>query len=155
MWKRSPSRQDRIENRLSNRRQAHGQSGDTLYTSSKHELIGGYALTGLNDLPFLDYSKPTFQAEPFLWLAGKAKDLKLARSDRGVEILDYQMCRAFLINRAFGTDHANLVEKMGLPDSRALEFKRRMLLTQNRNETRKRIRNTLTQLIGPSEAEAM
>jgi cytochrome P450 len=44
---------------------------------------------------------------------------------------------------------------MGLPDSRALTFKRRMLLTQNRSETRKRIRNTLTHLIGPQPAAAM
>jgi len=109
----------------------------------------------VSDLPFLDYDTPDYRAEPFEWLADKASQFKLARSTRGIEILDFQMCRKFLIDRDYGTDHANLVEKMGLPPSRALVFKRRMLLVQNRGETRKRIRNALTHLIGPPEADAM
>ena len=112
-------------------------------------------MTAISDLPFLDYNDPAYQVDPFAWLAGKAQQFNLARSERGVEILDFQMCRHFLLDRAFGTDHANLVEKMGLPPSRALEFKRRMILTQNRGETRKRLRNILTHLIGPQYAEAM
>ncbi|NKB53138.1 MAG: cytochrome P450 [Rhizobiaceae bacterium] len=109
-------------------------------------------MSQVSKLPFVDYSDPEYQENPFRWLADKARKLKLARSERGVEILDYQLCREFLIDRAFGTDHANLVEKMGLPDSRARDFKRRMLLTQNRGDTRKRIRNSLVQLIGPAQA---
>lgn len=109
----------------------------------------------IEDLPFLDYADPAYAADPFGWLAEAAKGRPMARSERGVEILDYQLCREFLIGRAFGTDHGNLVERMGLPESRALEFKRRMLLTQNRGETRQRLRRALAGLIGPREAEAM
>lgn len=107
------------------------------------------------ELPFLDYSDPAYQADPFGWLAKHGQAHDMARSDRGGEILEFKTCRKFLIDRAFGTDHANLVEKMGLPESRALTFKRGMLLTQNRTETRKRIRNTLTHLIGPQAAGPM
>lgn len=112
-------------------------------------------MTDVSQLPFADYDDPEYQIDPFAWLAKKAKQSKLVQSARGIEILDYDLCRKFLLDRNFGTDHANLVEKMGLPDSRALDFKRRMLLTQNRNETRKSIRNALTNLVGPSHAIAM
>ncbi len=112
-------------------------------------------MTHTFDLPFIDYSDPAYQNEPSVWLADKARQFRLAQSERGIEILDFQMCRNFLMDRAFGTDHANLVEKMGLPPSRALDYKRRMLLTQNRGDTRKRIRNTLSRLIGPGEAADM
>lgn len=112
-------------------------------------------LISVSDIPFIDYDDPGYQADPFAWLAEQAGRHRLARSARGIEILEFAACRAFLLDRAFGTDHGNLVEKMGLPPSRALDFKRRMLLTQNRGETRKRIRNTLTTLIGPEPAQAM
>ncbi len=112
-------------------------------------------MPGISDLPFIDYGDPDYQSEPFRWLAEKARQFPLARSERGVEILEFQMCRRFLVDRSFGTDHGNLVEKMGLPPGRALEFKRRMILTQNRGETRKRLRGILTNLIGPAYADAM
>ena len=66
--------------------------------------------------------------------------------------MDYNLCRAFVLDRTMGTDHGNLVEKMGIPESRALTFKRRMLLTQNRGEVRQRLRGALTGLIGPKQA---
>lgn len=109
----------------------------------------------ISDLPILDYDDPAFRADPFVWLAEKAKVSKVARSERGVEILDYELCRAFLLDQALGTDHGNLVERMGLPESRALDFKRRMLLTQNRGQTRQRLRRALSGLIGPKYAKAM
>ena len=112
-------------------------------------------MPGISDLPYIDYGDPDYQSEPFRWLAEKARQFPVARSERGVEILDFQMCRRFLVDRSFGTDHGNLVEKMGLPPGRALEFKRRMILTQNRGETRKRLRGILTSLIGPAYADAM
>lgn len=104
------------------------------------------------DLPFLDYEDPAYAASPFKWLAEKAKSHRIARSARGVELLDYALCRAFVLDRTMGTDHGNLVEKMGIPESRALTFKRRMLLTQNRGEVRQRLRGALTGLIGPKQA---
>ena len=61
-------------------------------------------MKAISDLPVLDYTDPAYQAEPFLWLARKAADVRLARSERGVEILDYDLCRAFLLDRDFGTD---------------------------------------------------
>lgn len=112
-------------------------------------------MISIQELPEIDYSDPAYEAEPFHWLAERAKDHKIARSSRGVEILDYDLCRKFLLDRNLGTDHGNLIEKMGLPESRALEFKRRMLLTQNRGETRQRLRLALTGLIGPKQAESM
>ncbi len=105
------------------------------------------------DLPFIDYGDPAYAASPFDWLADKAKSCRIARSARGVELLDYGLCRAFVLDRAMGTDHGNLVEKMGIPESRALTFKRRMLLTQNRGEVRQRLRGALTGLIGPMQVE--
>ena len=109
----------------------------------------------ITDLPFLDYDDPAYRADPFVWLAEKAKTNKVARSERGVEILDYELCRAFLLDQVLGTDHGNLVERMGLPESRALDFKRRMLLTQNRGQIRQRLRRALSGLIGPKYAKAM
>ena len=104
------------------------------------------------DLPFLDYADPAYVAAPYEWLADQAKTHRIARSERGVELLDYNLCRAFVLDRTMGTDHGNLVEKMGIPDSRALVFKRRMLLTQNRGEVRQRLRGALSGLIGPQQA---
>lgn len=104
------------------------------------------------DLPFIDYTDPAYVATPYEWLAKQALSHRIARSDRGVELLDYNLCRAFVLDRAMGTDHGNLVEKMGIPNSRALIFKRRMLLTQNRGEVRQRLRAALTGLIGPKQA---
>ena len=109
----------------------------------------------ISDLPFVNYEEDDFQRDPFEWLSQTAKHTRLARSLRGVEIFDYQMCRKFLVDRTFGTDHANLVEKMGLPAGRALDYKRRMLLTQNRGKTRTRIRNALLQLVGPAQSDLM
>lgn len=108
------------------------------------------------DLPFIDYDEPAYHEDPFGWLAEKAAKHDIARSFRGIELLDYDLCRRFFMNTELGTDHQNLIEKMGLPpDSQAMGYKRRMLLTQNRGETRKRLRNALSELIGPGEAEAM
>lgn len=104
------------------------------------------------DLPFIDYADPAYAAAPYEWLAEQALNHRIARSDRGVELLDYNLCRAFVLDRTMGTDHGNLVENMGIPESRALTFKRRMLLTQNRGEVRQRLRGALTGLIGPKQA---
>ncbi len=108
------------------------------------------------ELALLDYDDPEFARDPFAWLAAQARHHRIARSVRGVELLDYQLCRNLFMDRDLGTDHGNLVERMGLPEgSRALAFKRRMLLTQNRGDTRQRLRRALTALIGPSQADAM
>lgn len=109
----------------------------------------------IEELPFLDYEDPAFLAEPFVWLSQSAANWKIARSERGVEVLDYDLARNMLMDKSLGTDHANLVERMGLPDSRALTFKRNMLLTHNRGATRKRLRRILSELVGPAQAEGM
>lgn len=109
-------------------------------------------MRAIRDLPFIDYDEPAYDAAPYEWLAEKAKSHRIARSARGVELLDYNLCRTFVLDRSMGTDHGNLVEKMGIPESRALVFKRRMLLTQNRGEVRQRLRGALTGLIGPKQA---
>jgi cytochrome P450 len=112
-------------------------------------------MRNISELPFIDYQDAAYAKAPFRWLAERAAEHKIARSERGVEILDYNMCRGMLLDRALGTDHGNLVERMGLPEGRALEFKRRTILTQNRGDTRKRLRSALTGLIGPSQAAQM
>ncbi len=109
-------------------------------------------MRAISELPFLDYDDPAYAAAPYEWLAEKAKYHRIAQSARGMELLDYNLCRAFVLDRTMGTDHGNLVEKMGIPESRALVFKRRMLLTQNRGEVRQRLRGALTGLIGPKQA---
>lgn len=108
------------------------------------------------DLPFIDYDDPAYVADPFTWLADRAAEQSIVRSFRGVELLDYDLCRRFFMDRKLGTDHENLIETLGLPpDSQAMGYKRRMLLTQNRGDTRHRLRKALSSLIGPGEADAM
>ena len=110
-------------------------------------------MTTLADLPEIDFDAADYQAAPLPTLAGYAEQFKLGRSKRGIEILDYDMCRDTILNRSFGTGHPKLMKVLGLPEGRALDYKRNSISFHNRGETRRRLRVPITTLMGPEGSE--
>ena len=51
------------------------------------------AVSSISDLPLIDFSDADYLAAPLPTLANYASKWKLARSSRGVEVLDYDLCR--------------------------------------------------------------
>ncbi|MGL3608076.1 cytochrome P450 [Rhizobium sp. G187] len=110
----------------------------------------------LSTLPFIDYDDTEYAQHPFEWLSEKANQSKMARSFRGVDLLDYNLCRQLFMNRDLGNGHLDLVELIGIPEhSQAMRFKRSALDGLNRGETRTRLRQTMLQLMGPSQADVL
>ena len=101
-------------------------------------------MTGISNLPEIDFSAAHYRKAPLSTLAGYAKRFKLARSERGVEILDYDLCRDVIVNRRFGTAHPGLMALLGMPEGPALHYKRHSISFHNRGETRRRLREPLT-----------
>ena len=101
----------------------------------------------VSDLPVLDFSRADYQAAPFPVLSGWARKWKIARSARGVELLDYDLCRKAIIERSFGTGHPKLIEILGLPEGRPLEYKRRSISFFNRGRRRSDLRRPITRLL--------
>ena len=110
-------------------------------------------MTVISDLPEIDFSAPHYRKAPLSTLAGYAKQFKLARSGRGVEILDYDLCRDAIVNRRFGTAHPGLMALLGMPEGPALHYKRHSISFHNRGETRRRLRVPLTTLMSPKSSE--
>lgn len=110
-------------------------------------------MTVISDLPEIDFSAPHYRKAPLSTLAGYAKQFKLARSGRGVEILDYDLCRDAIVNRRFGTAHPGLMALLGMPEGPALHYKRHSISFHNRGEKRRRLRVPLTTLMGPKRSE--
>jgi len=110
-------------------------------------------MTTLADLPEIDFDAADYQAAPLPTLARYAETFKLGRSQRGIEILDYDMCRDTILNRSFGTGHPKLMKVLGLPEGRALDYKRNSISFHNRGETRRRLRVPITTLMGPEGSE--
>ncbi len=110
-------------------------------------------MTTLQDLPEIDFTAPDYVAAPLPTLAGFAERFKLGRSQRGIEIFDYDLCRDTILNRSFGTGHPRLMHLLGLPEGPALSYKRRSISFHNRGETRRRLRVPLTKLMGPEGSE--
>lgn len=110
-------------------------------------------MTTLADLPEIDFDAANYLAAPLPTLAGYAKQFKLGRSKRGIEILDYDMCRDTILNRSFGTGHPKLMKVLGLPEGPALDYKRNSISFHNRGETRRRLRVPITTLMGPEGSE--
>ncbi len=108
----------------------------------------------VSDLPVLDFSRADYQAAPFPVLSGWARKWKIARSERGVELLDYDLCRKAIIERNFGTGHPKLIEILGLPEGRPLEYKRRSISFFNRGRRRSDLRRPITRLLNEETAEA-
>ena len=101
------------------------------------------------DLPWIDFSDAGYRASPLPTLASYARQWKLARSERGVEILDYDLCREVIFSSSFGTGHPRLMDVIGLPEGPALHYKRNSISFHNRGETRHRLRAPLNKSLGP------
>ena len=110
-------------------------------------------LNSVEELPTVDYSTKAYRTQPFPILANYAKQWKVARSERGVEIFDYGLCRTSIIDRRLGTGHPKLMEVLGLPDSPALSYKRKSISFYNRGETRRNLRRPIVRLLGVEASE--
>ncbi|MEP2640954.1 MULTISPECIES: cytochrome P450 [Roseobacteraceae] len=107
----------------------------------------------IDELPEMDFDDPQYQSHPFETLAESARRWKIARSDRGVEILDYDLCRKAIVDRRLGTGHPKLMDVLGLPEGRALDYKRNSISCHNRGQRRRDLRVPVTKLMGPDASE--
>ncbi|MBY4895118.1 cytochrome P450 [Rhodobacteraceae bacterium N5(2021)] len=105
------------------------------------------------DLPDLDFNSADYVAAPFATLAAHGQKWPLARSARGVEILDYDLCRKAVLDRQLGTGHPKLMNVLGLPEGRPLNYKRQSISFHNRGPRRRDLRLPLARLMGPEGTE--
>ena len=111
------------------------------------------AIRSIADLPLIDFNDAGYLAEPLPTLANYASRWKLGRSSRGVEVLDYDLCRHVMMSNTFGTGHPRLMDVIGLPEGPALHYKRNSISFHNRGETRKRLRAPLNRSLGIKGAQ--
>ena len=109
--------------------------------------------SGLADLPVLDFNSQTYQEAPFKTLAHWAGKWKIAQSARGIELLDYEICRKAILDRKLGTGHPRLMDVLGLPDGRPLDYKRNSISFFNRGDRRRDLRRPITGLMNESSIE--
>ena len=107
----------------------------------------------MKDLPEINFSSSSYLDKPLETLADLAKKIKIGKSKRGVEILDYDLCRDAILDRRFGTGHPKLMSVLGMEEGPALNYKRNSISFHDRGETRRRLRIPLTKLMGPSGSE--
>ena len=107
----------------------------------------------LMDLPELDFASPDYAKQPFQVLADWAQRWKIARSARGVELLDYDLCRKAILDRRLGTGHPKLMNVLGLPDGRPLDYKRNSISFYNRGDRRRDLRRPITRLMDETSVE--
>ena len=107
----------------------------------------------VDDLPEIDFAAAEYQTAPFKMLAECARRWKIARSERGVELLDYDLCRHAIVDRKLGTGHPKLMDVLGLPEGRALDYKRASISYHNRGPRRRNLRIPVTKLMGPEASE--
>ena len=105
------------------------------------------------ELPEIDFKSKEYLSSPLETLAEYAKLFKVGQSERGVEILDYNLCRDTILDRRFGTGHPKLMKVLGMSDGPALNYKKNSISFHDRGETRRKLRIPLTQLMGPSGSE--
>ncbi|MYA88040.1 MAG: cytochrome P450 [Boseongicola sp. SB0662_bin_57] len=108
----------------------------------------------VSDLPVLDFSSVEYRSAPFPVLSGWAQKWKIAQSERGVELLDYELCRNAIVDRNLGTGHPRLIELLGLPEGRPLEYKRNSISFHDRGDRRRDLRRPLTRLLSEEAAES-
>jgi len=108
----------------------------------------------VSDLPVLDFSGSDYPVAPFRTLSEWARKWQIARSERGVEVLDYELCREVIVGRDFGTGHPRLIELLGLPEGRSLDYKRGSISFFNRGDRRRELRRPLTRLLNAETAQA-
>jgi cytochrome P450 len=121
---------------------------------SRLEVSGESAiLKTVSDLPKFDYGSSDFAAQPFATLGKFARQTKLGRSARGVEIFDYELCRKAIVDRRLGSGHPRLMKLLELPEGPALDYKRNSISYHNRTPARRRLRKPLMRLLGPEGSE--
>lgn len=114
--------------------------------------MSGLALH-LMDLPELDFGSSEYAERPFEVLAGWAQRWQIARSKRGVELLDYDLCRKAILDRRLGTGHPKLMNVLGLPEGRPLDYKRNSISFYNRGDRRRDLRRPVTKLMDENSVD--
>ncbi|MCY4542855.1 MAG: cytochrome P450 [Rhodobacteraceae bacterium] len=108
----------------------------------------------IDDLPVIGFSSEDYDRQPFPILADYARRWKVARSERGVELLDTRTSRKSIVNPRLGTGHPKLMEDvLGMPEGRVLEYKRNSISYHNRGETRRKLRKPVVQFLGEDGCE--
>tara|TARA_B100000965_G_C19590644_1_gene757818 strand:+ start:1516 stop:2709 length:1194 start_codon:yes stop_codon:yes gene_type:complete len=110
-------------------------------------------MLSISDLPRIDFHSNEYLTKPLETLANLSKQLKLGKSERGIEILDYNLCRDSILDRRFGTGHPKLMKVLGLEEGPALTYKKNSISFHDRGETRRRLRIPITKLMGPEGSE--
>ena len=110
-------------------------------------------MLSISDLTRIDFRSSEYLTKPLETLANLSKQLKLGKSERGVEILDYNLCRDSILDRRFGTGHPKLMKVLGLEEGPALTYKKNSISFHDRGETRRRLRIPITKLMGPEGSE--
>lgn len=105
------------------------------------------------DLPVINFDDTEYLAAPLPTLASYARQWTLGRSTRGVEIFDYDLCRETIFSSSYGTGHPRLMNVIGLPEGRALEYKRNSISFHNRGEKRQRLRAPITRTMSQKGSE--
>lgn len=107
----------------------------------------------LMDLPELNFGSSEYAQRPFEVLAGWAQRWQIARSKRGVELLDYDLCRKAILDRRLGTGHPKLMNVLGLPEGRPLDYKRNSISFYNRGDRRRDLRRPVTKLLDENSVD--
>ena len=110
-------------------------------------------MLSISDLPEINFQSKEYLAKPLKTLAKLSEVIKVGRSKRGVEILDYNLCRDSILDRRFGTGHPKLMKVLGLEEGPALNYKKNSISFHDRGETRRRLRIPITKLMGPKGSE--
>ncbi|WP_316648948.1 cytochrome P450 [Ovoidimarina sediminis] len=107
----------------------------------------------LSDLPVLDFGSAAYRSAPFETLSEWSQNWKIAQSVRGVELLDYDICRRAILDRRLGTGHPKLMDVLGLPEGRPLDYKRNSISYYNRGDRRRDLRRPVTGLLDEGATE--
>ena len=110
-------------------------------------------MAALAELPELDFESRAYRKEPFKTLSEWALKWKVARSSRGVEVLDHELCRFAIIDRRLGTGHPKLMHLLGLPEGEVLDYKRNSISFHNRGPHRRKLRAPIMRLLGSEASE--
>jgi cytochrome P450 len=115
--------------------------------------MGFINMLSMSDLPIIDFHSNEYLTKPLETLASLSKQIKVGKSKRGIEILDYNLCRDSILDRRLGTGHPKLMKVLGLEEGPALNYKKNSISFHDRGETRRRLRIPITKLMGPKGSE--
>ncbi len=110
-------------------------------------------MKSIAELPEIGFSSEDYDRHPFPILADLASRWKVARSERGVEILDYRQCRKSIVDPRLGSGHPKLMNILGMPEGQVLDYKRNSISYHNRGETRRKLRAPVVRLLGEEGCE--